>query len=180
MGIFLQIMGVIGLIFRFWVTQIRLNEELHVERGHLSRFLTYYFCLALIMDFESGVFTLITVGAGPTMILAFIFFDLPFYWQFKDEPKWKKHQKPWLLLERITLHPPLIIAAIYVYIIGVRDFFTPVPSFPIMAGSLILVIGAYFLFDPRIRAERKNTPAGYIILTGALTESFLILLYISM
>ncbi len=195
-----SVLGSIGLVFRYWVTNIKIRDLLQHRIGHLSRFLSYIFFIAMILNFENNIFTLMVIGAFPTMIVAFLSFDLNFYnsifrkdWakrleinetgNFKEKHKTQK-MRLWIFLERITMHIPLIILGTYFYIeVGVKEFFMPNLHFITILIAFIFILGSFFVLDPRwIKFEddgkRNEWPAGLYILIGALLESVFLVLYL--
>jgi hypothetical protein len=169
-------LGAIGFIFRWWLVQYKLKDELAIDRGHLSRVLVYVLCLALLLDFAANVFSLIVVTALPTMVMAFLWFDIPFYRHtIMIDPLYQKN-KVWAIVERLTLHPPMIIAGVYLYVLDITKIFPGGFPIEVLASGVIIIYGAYLLFDPRI-TKKQSHPAGYIILLAAILETVFIVLY---
>ncbi|MHA1886426.1 MAG: hypothetical protein ACTSX0_00210 [Promethearchaeota archaeon] len=166
MGIAIQIIGAIGFLFRFWLVELKLDQDLNHKRGHTSRFINYYFLIAMITDFGNNLFTLISVVSAPAMVMAFFFFDFPFY--FKDclHPMKKKG---WLILERLTLHPPVFIYAIYFYATQTLKFFFDLYNLSNLVISLVLVLIPLFVIDPRV-VKREDWPRGLFMVLGAIID----------
>lgn len=162
---------------RFYLTEFKLKKQLELKTGHLSRLLTYYLSIALILGFSSHLFWLIVIVALPTMIAAFLGFDLTFYKEIlQKDPKWKEN-RGWLILERITLHPPMIIAGFWLYFMDPKSFFTPLPSGIEMFVGILLSIGAFLFVDPRWR-QKEDWPTGIVIFFGACAEALGFILYL--
>lgn len=166
MGLIIQIIGAVGFLFRFWLVELKLDQDLNHKRGHTSRFINYYFLIAMITDFGNNLFTLISVVSAPAMVMAFFFFDFPFYFQDCLKPM---KNKWWLIIERLTLHPPVFIYAIYFYATQKLLFFFELYSLVNLVISLVLVLIPMFLFDPRI-TKREDWPRGLLIVIGGIID----------
>ncbi len=164
----ISILGICFLVTRVVLGEFILREELGSKRTHASRFISYYLCCAMILEFQQDVFTLISVISVPIMLMAFLFFDIPFY--FKDCSKLMP-KKGWQILERLTLHPPSILFGIYFYFshrmywIFYFQLFT-ISNF--LCGCLLGLV-PLFLFDPRILVKEEY-PRGVIILIGTIVN----------
>ena len=79
------VIGICFLIFRIWLTEFKLKEELEFRRHYLSRFLNYYYCLALISSFSWDIFNFILISETIAMIIAFIGWDIPFFIKFQNK-----------------------------------------------------------------------------------------------
>ena len=148
MDIVLLIIGVCFLIFRVWLTEFKLKDELQFRRHYLSRFLNYYYCFALISGFTWDIFNLILIGETIPMVIALIGWDIPFFVKFKNQDHWEKN-KAWLIVERMTLHPPMIGTLIWMYIVGFRSFVESSNLIILVSIAVILVFIPYFLLDYR-------------------------------
>ena len=162
----LSLCGAICVIFRIWVTEVKLRGELGNKRGHTSRFISLYFFIAMLLNFENNVFTMISVIGAPAMLMAFFAFDVPYY--IKDAPLIQE-KKFWLILERLTMHPPSIIYAVYFYRHVTGLFYLKLFTLPNFFGALILVVGPLFLFDPRV-TKKEDWPRGPACIIGALLD----------
>lgn len=166
MGIWFQIGGALGFLFRFWLCEFKLNEDLGPKRGHTSRYITYYFLIAMVLDFQNNLLTLITIVSAPAMVMAFLFFDLPFYFQDCTKPM---QNKGWLIIERLTLHPPVFLYTIYFYATQNRLFFFELYNFSNFIIAMILVLIPLFLFDPRI-VKKEDWPRGLFMVIGSIID----------
>lgn len=162
--LWLSLCGALFVIFRIWVTEVKLRKELGNKRGHTSRFISLFFFIAMLLNFENNVFTLISVVGAPAMLMAFFAFDVPYY--IKDV-RLIKEKKFWLILERLTMHPPAVIFAVYFYSYARIDFYLTLFTIPKFCGALILVVGPLFLFDPRV-TKREDWPRGPACIIGAI------------
>ena len=148
MSVALLIIGVSFLLFRIWLTEFRLREELEFRRHYLSRFLNYYYCLALISGFSWDVFNFILISETIPLIIALIGWDIPFFVKFRGKNYWEKN-RAWLIIERATLHPPMIATVIWMFISGLKSFVDSSNLIPFIIITLILGLLPYFLFDQR-------------------------------
>jgi hypothetical protein len=177
MNYLLPIFGAIGLVFRLWVCEVRLKPLLEHRRRHLSRFLACMFFLGMMAEFSYNTFSLIIIVALPTMVASFVFFDVPFYYVIiRDKDEEAHGHRFWLVLERLTLHPPMIIMGIMIYIWGFHDLFYPVLELPMLITGTVLVFVFYFMHDPRW-AIKDEPPSGYIILFGAAAETIFFVIF---
>ena len=173
----ISVIGAFGLIFRIWLVQVKLKEELIVDQWHLSRTLVYALCLALVLGFGDNLFTLIVAVALPTMIGAFLSYDITFLFsRFQKEEKWQKN-KGWVLIERLTLHPPMIIGGFYAFSQHLPSLLASFPDYGMLMAGIILIYGEFFLLDPRW-VIKQDYPEGRTILIGAIAETFFINLYL--
>ncbi len=148
MYVALLIIGVSFLIFRIWLTEFKLRAELEFRRHYLSRFLNYYYCIALISSFTWDIFNFILISETIALIIAFIGWDIPFFIKFNKQDHWQKN-KTWLIIERATLHPPMIGTVIWMLFSGLRSFVDSSNLILIVIITLILGLLPYFLFDQR-------------------------------
>ncbi len=166
MGVILQIAGALAFLFRLWLCEFKLKKDLGGKRGHTSRFINYYFLLAMFLDFGNNLLTLITIITAPAMVMAFIFFDIPFYVQDCRHPI---ENKGWLIVERITLHPPVFLYTVYFYAIQTRLFYFDLFTIPNFVIAMILVLVPLFLFDPRV-TKKEDWPRGLFMVLGSIVN----------
>ena len=148
MSVTLLVIGVCFLIFRIWLTEFRLKDELQFRRHYLSRFLNYYYCIALISSFTWDIFNFVLISETFALIIALIGWDIPFFIKFNKKNHWEKN-RGWLIIERATLHPPMIGTVIWMYLSGLKTFVDSSNLVIIIIISLILGLLPYFLFDQR-------------------------------
>ena len=149
MSVALLIIGVLFLIFRIWLTEFKLKDELQFRRHYLSRFLNYYYCLALISSFTWEIFNFMLISETIALIVAFIGWDLPFFIKFKKNSHYWEKNRAWMLIERATLHPPMIGTVIWMFFSWLKSFVDTSNLFLIIIFTIILGILPYFLFDER-------------------------------
>jgi hypothetical protein len=177
--------GAIGIFFRYWVTNIKLKDGLEHRRFHLSRILALLYFVAMALEFDNNMFTLIVVGALPTMVAAFLFYDITFYrnifrkdWFTRLEIKEEfVSDRIWIFMERITMHIPMIITAIRIYIEGAKDLFLPETNLFTLIAGFIMIYGFYLLVDPRW-TQKDEWPAGIIIFWAGVSQTVFIGLYL--
>ena len=146
--ILLPLFGVVFLIFRIWICEVRLKDLLDFRRHFLSRFASYYFCIALILDLRNEIFNFIVLGSIPILTIAFLTFDIPFFVKFHKDPGVDEESKFWLYIERIMLHPPILIMGYIVYAFHPR-ILIPSIQFPSVLIAVIIVFTTYIIFDDR-------------------------------
>ncbi|WP_457558166.1 hypothetical protein [Candidatus Harpocratesius sp.] len=166
MSIYVQIAGALGFLFRFWLCEFKLDKDLNQKRGHTSRFINYYFLIAMITGFDNNLFTLITVVSAPAMVMAFLFFDLPFYFQ---DCRYSMTNKGWLILERLTVHPPVFLYTVYFYATQSRLFYFQLFTFHNLILAIVLVLIPLFAFDPRV-TKKEDWPRGLFMVIGAIID----------
>ena len=164
MGYILQIIGAILVFFRLWIVFIKLDNELGDKKGHVSRFIALYFLIAMMLDFQNNVFTLISVLTAPAMLIAFFAFDVSYYSKDVSELKEKKF---WLILERITLHPPVVFYVVYFYFTSSGIFYLELFTVSKIVAGIIICVGPIFTFDPRV-IKKDEWPRGPAIIIGAI------------
>ncbi len=191
MSWYFVLLGALGLVFRYWIANYKLNHLLKHRTGHLSRMVTYFFFIAMMTDFGQNIFTLIIVGALPTMIGAFLMFDVSFYrhiftkdWSLRlGVPEAKPKERFWIFLERFTLHWPAIVPGIVIYYRDPREFFLPFMDFQTVVIASVMMIIAFFLLDPRWwkiepNGQRNDHPAGTIILPSMVASMLGLFIYL--
>lgn len=157
-----------GLIFRIWLAEFKLREELGFRRRYLSRIVNYHLLIAILLGFENAVFNAILIACYPVMILTTVW-DVQFYRLFRQRGYWKKN-RGWLVVERLTLHPPILICGTWLYLVGSLGEagfgrFLPRPiALVSIALAMLLVWVPFFLLDSRWTA-RYNWPQAPIMIT---------------
>lgn len=168
---YISIIGFVGLLFRLWLVEFEVNKELDYRKRYLSRFMNYYFFMGLMFENSLMVFNLITVTVLPFVIIAILSWDRKWFKRYHGY-ELSSRKKFWLVVERSTLHVPLLIGGIIPYFTGISTFilgdfssffdFYAIISF-IVAGFIIFV--PYILFD--IRWSKKHKwPTGKYMLMG--------------
>lgn len=165
----LPLFGVVFLIFRFWLCEVYLRDILGVDRGHTSRFCSYYLALAMIFNFEPNVFTLISVVSAPAMVLASFAFDVPFL--FFNEGRQQIPKKTGQIIERLTMHIPIILFGVYYYGFSKVSWLDYFALFTLdkLVIAILLTCLPMFVFDPRV-TKRKDWPRGLFIVGGAILD----------
>ena len=184
MNWFLFLVGGVFLIFRIWVTEFKLREELQFRRHYLSRFLNYYYGVALLLGFSSNLFNFILIADWLPMIIAFIGWDIPFFLKFKRRTYWKnKKNRVWMLIERATLHPFMIGTIVWMYVKGLHSYVdTSMLLVLVIIGSLIVFL-PWFLLDHRWTKNYIGKGVLFefrweILLIGVLSISITVLYFI--
>ncbi|MBD3353823.1 MAG: hypothetical protein GF364_20240 [Candidatus Lokiarchaeota archaeon] len=147
MNYLVSIFGGLILVFRVWLTQDKLREELQFRRLYLSRVVNFHTFMAMTLSFENHIFNQIVMTCWPVMILTSVW-DYNFFKNFKKRPYWRKN-KGWLLVERLTLHIPILVIGGVMYLQGFEKWFPRNLSFfPAIVGMFLVFI-PFFLMDER-------------------------------
>lgn len=165
--IILPSIGIIFFIFRFWLSTFKLKDELQFRRFYVSRLVNYYFCFSIIFNLKNPVFNVILAVCFPAMIFTSIW-DVNFYRNFKGRTYWKKN-KGLLLVERMTMHPPILIFGLYIYITGIWNYVPP-RDLLVFAIGILIVYPSSYLLDVRLR-KRYEWPNGRDLLLVMLIST---------
>ena len=84
LGIF-PILGSLMLIFRIWLCEVKLVRELEFRRRYLSRFMGYFFWVAMVLDFQNDIFNLIIITELVGNIIYLVGWDIPFFLKFRNK-----------------------------------------------------------------------------------------------
>jgi hypothetical protein len=172
MNLISLVLGVIGVIFRIWLAEFKLAEELQFRRHYLSRLVNIYFFLGMVFNFENGVLNIITIVCFPVMIITTLW-DSNFYRMFKTRSYWNKNHG-WIILERFTLHPPMLIGGAWMYIAGVQNYLPVGQSFfPYLIGVMLVFI-PYFLIDERWTAK-YNWPQAVVMISMMILSTTIVM-----
>src|SRR6056297_484976 len=107
--LFWPVIGVMYFIFRLWLTEVKLVEELDFQRHFMSRILNLYLALVLIGNFQFQIFNFIVLIVLPVMFLSLVTADIRFFKRYHERFfDVQNSQRIWFLIERITLHIPLV------------------------------------------------------------------------
>jgi len=165
---YLSLTGTIFLGFRVWLSFFKVKDELEFRRFYVSRFVNIYTCLMMVTGGAVKFLNCIVAACFPAMLIT-TFWDISFYIKFKQRTYWGKN-RGWLLLERITLHPPTQILGLWMYLSGLERFFPMGDIINLVIGSGLVYLTT-ILFDKRI-LKKYNWPAGlYLLLVIALSTS---------
>lgn len=176
----ISVIGAVLLIFRIWIV-IKLKDILAHRRCYISRITNYFYFLAMILSFENDIFNLIIVSALPIIIIGVFVNDIPAYINFnKDYANENRKTRFLIILEGITLHPPIIISGILIYVLDLKIVFSSL--IPMSLNSGIIFASVYLLgflplllFD--IRWKERKPVAKWMLFGG--TASFLwVMLYV--
>ena len=171
MNFLIAIFGSLMVAFRVWLTQVKLVDELTFRRLYLSRVVNFHTFMAMAFGFENIVFNAIVVSCWPVMILTTVW-DYNFFANFKKRTYWKKNHG-WLILERLTLHPPILIIGTWMYLQGLAVWFPRELSFfPAIVG-MIFVYVPFFLMDKRW-TEGYNWPQPLVMIVFMIGSTIVI------
>ncbi len=175
MSFALILVGIFGIIFRIWLTEIKLKEQLKYERFFLSRFLVLYCFGAMMLNFKLEVFNLIVTASFPMMFLCIFIFDIPFFYKIKHGesvlPQGGQYSPEkidiWVILEKITLHIPIVILGLYFYSQGLKTVVFPSLKISTFVIVLFLVFIPFIFIDPRI-LKKRDWPDGFWLMFAAI------------
>ena len=157
---FAAVIGIPLLLFRIWVVEVKLSEELQFLRRYFSRFFAYYTCLALAFGLSLYPFNVIVMVAFPILVVTSIW-DINFYRRFNSQTYLTKNRR-WMLIERTTMHPPVVLVAIFMILNGARNYIEP-PNLIVMVALVVLLFIPFFLFDERW-TKRYKWPEALIVI----------------
>ena len=172
-----NLLGIGFLLFRIWIVEVKLVKELQFRRRYFSRFFAYYTALALAFGLAFYPFNVIVIVAFPILLVTSIW-DVRLYQRFLSQDYWAKNRF-WGIIERSTLHPPVVILAIYMILADARNFIMP-PNLVLLVICGGLLFLPFFIVDVRWTKRYKWPEAlvviGLMVLSGAslvLAEAFL-------
>ncbi|MFW9837982.1 MAG: hypothetical protein ACFFE7_10705 [Candidatus Thorarchaeota archaeon] len=160
------ILGVFFLLFRVWIVEFKLVEELQFRRRYFSRFFSYYTCLALAFGLGFWPFNVMVIVAFPILVVTSIW-DINFMRRFMSQDYWATNRK-WGFVERVTLHPPVVAVSIYMILMDARNYIQP-PNLILMAVMIIGLLLPFFLVDVRWTKRYKWPEA--ILIVGLFVAS---------
>ncbi|MHA1896811.1 MAG: hypothetical protein ACTSU2_05370, partial [Promethearchaeota archaeon] len=169
---YLAFLGVLFLLFRIWLAEFKLKEELEFRKRYVSRILTYYFGLGMICEFKNVVFNLILASSLFMMIISFVGWDILFFIKFPKRTYWKKN-KGWIIIERLTMHPPLITVGILMYMNNIQNYVGYSVDVWAVISAFTLVFLPFLTIDKRW-TEKYIKPTGMNILIGSLISMFVV------
>ena len=157
------VFSIVFLILRIWLVEIRLKDQLGPKRRYLSRMGILLFPLALSSNFSINVLNFLILLAAPTDTIAFIIYDIPEIYSCL-KAKENKLNWGWLVLERVSMHVPVIVMFFY-WIFSHHIF---IYDFSLIADLILaggISSGLFLIFDPRNPfTEALDPPDGKRIL----------------
>jgi hypothetical protein len=165
--VFVHVFGVIFLLFRIWIVEFKLVEELQFRRRYFSRFFSYYLCLALAFGLGFWPFNVMVMVAFPILVITSIW-DINFFRRFGSQDYWKTNRS-WGIIERSTMHPPVVVVAIYMILTGARNYIQP-PNLFVMAIIIFGLVLPFFLLDVRW-SKRYKWPEAVMVLGLIIASS---------
>ena len=179
MSFWFPIFGALFLIFRIWLVEVKVPDALAHKKRYVSRFLTYYYAIAMILSFESAFFNIAIAASVPSMIVIFFIKDLKYI--RRNTGRNVKEESPvrhWMLVERWTLHPPLIITGLYWYTIGLKSvLLSTAPPLYLAILSIVFPVATFMIIDCRW-SHRKETVLGYAIPIAGVISGLIMILYL--
>ncbi|MFW9803097.1 MAG: hypothetical protein ACFFFC_10620, partial [Candidatus Thorarchaeota archaeon] len=159
------------LPFRIWLDEFKLKDELLFRRRYFSRFFSYYLGIALLLGLGVYPFNIMVMVAFPILVVTSIW-DINFFRRFKSQTYWKKNRH-WGLIERITMHPPVVLVSVLMILDGARKYIQA-PNLIIMFVTIFTLFIPFFIFDERWRSRYKWPEA--LIVIGLIVSSGLSLI----
>jgi len=160
------VLGIAFLLFRIWLVEIKLPEELQFRRRYFSRFFSYYTGFALVFGLSFYPFNVMVMIAFPIILVTSVW-DINFYRRFKTQTYWTKNQR-WVVIERLTLHPPVVAVAVLMILNDARNYIQP-PNLLMMIVSALILFIPFFLLDERWTRRYKWPEA--LIVIGLMVAS---------
>jgi len=171
------VLGVSFLLFRIWLVEFKLSDGLQFRRRYFSRFFTYYTGLALAFGLTAYPFNIMVIVAFPILIVTSMW-DVNFYRRVKSQPYWVEKRR-WAVVERLTLHPPVVVVAIFMILNDARNYIQP-PNLITIVVTVVILFVPFFLLDERWTRRYKWPEAliviGLVVASGTsllLAEAFL-------
>ena len=169
-----SIIGILFLGFRLWLVEGKCKEWLGVRRRFFSRMETYYMCIAIIFQLRSITFNALIIQFIPSMIFISVWFDILFLVNIKKDAITKLNLKPvdtfWLIVERVTLHVPIIILGFWMVFDGVFQYVNFSQGWWPFIIDIPLICGAFFLMDERL-SKKLDWPLGPIIVICGVIQT---------
>ena len=148
MSLIFQVIGALGLMGRIWLVQWKLADELEFRRHYVSRILSYYLFIAMMVEFESDIFNLAIMIPFPVVFVSLLGWDTLFFKKFKSRDYWEKNHF-WLIVERLTLHLPIIAVQLWMLIEGPLNFVDKHNIIWEFIAVILLLYPTWFLWDKR-------------------------------
>ncbi|MFW9869972.1 MAG: hypothetical protein ACFFEL_10135 [Candidatus Thorarchaeota archaeon] len=162
----ISLLGIGFLLFRIWIVEVKLRKELEFRRRYFSRFFSYYACLALVFELRFWPVNVMVMVAFPILLVTSIW-DVNFMRRFKSQDHWANSWR-WGFIERLTLHPPVVLLAIYMIFMGARNYIEP-PYLILMALIIVILYLPFFFLDVRVTKRYKWPQA--VLIIGLLVSS---------
>jgi hypothetical protein len=167
----LVITGIIFLALRIWLVEIQLKEPLAKENRYFSRIICYYLAINMIFNLKIIAINSILVSSVASFSIITILCDFTFFSRMKSQyPNQTRKTYFYLVLERLTLHFPILIAGFamigdnYLNYVNLSNGW-----FPIIMGALLFFM-PFIILDPRIR-KKEVWPLGPIIFSFGVAQT---------
>jgi len=115
---------------------------------------------------------IMVIIAFPILLVTSIW-DIKFLRKIKEQPHWEKNKR-WGVIERATLHPPVVIVALFMIFTDARNYILPPNLVTIVITTIILFI-PFFLLDVRW-TERYKWPEALVVIGLVLASALSLLL----
>ncbi len=167
--------GLAGALLRIWLTEYKLVNALKWERHFTSRFLTFFFFVAMVLQFQNDVFNLIIVGSFPLMAMCVVVYDIPFIIKIArhryilpgEEIPLRSSLSFWIIVERLTLHFPTTLLGLWWYGQGLKGtIFLNLKVTSLIVASFLALI-PFIVWDERI-TKKRDWPEGLWLFLGGI------------
>jgi hypothetical protein len=98
--------------------------------------------------------------AFPILVVTSVW-DINFYRRFSSQTYWAKNRR-WMLIERLTMHPPVVLLALLMILNGARNYIEP-PNLVLLVLPVVILFMPFFLFDERW-TKRYKWPEALIVI----------------
>ncbi len=165
------LLGILYIIFRFWLVEIKLKESLEFRKRYLSRFNCYFFGISAITNFKSNIMIFLYLCTYPTLIISLIIWDIPHslkYFKNRDEKKgWG-----WNIVEILTMHVPIISLSLY-WSITRHHLVYDISLIGDLLIAILIEYTLFFSFDPRNPfGKKKDAPFGWLVIISIVASGF--------
>ena len=179
--VYLQLLGATGLILRYWLDEKKLVDELQFRRHYASRILTYYAFIAMMLNLKCGIMNMAVMLDFPVIVISIIGWDSLFFVKFKRRTYWEKNHG-WLIVERLTMHPPLLALQLYMVFTGPMNYINPDNLVWEFICAVLLGYLPWLLWDKRwkekdfLPKERRGITVGTLLSTAGWIIYFILVI----
>lgn len=155
---YLILIGSLGLAFRIWISEIKLEKQLGERNKYFSRLWCIYFMIDIAIGLSSKTLYMIIVGALPLLYFCTLS-DVFLIAKFLKKPKEKRMNTFWVICDELTLHLPMLIFGTLWWIYDPKITGPNINIIHFISGFLLIFI-PLLGWDPR---WKKRTQAGKLI-----------------
>jgi hypothetical protein len=170
--------GIAFLLVRLYINEFRVAKWIQPENHFISRINTYLFSFAFIFSLEISILNIPIISGILPFTIIFLRNDMNFILNIKRFVAEKNITDPkdifWILIERISLHLPILIAGYYMVFTDIFRFVSMEYGIWTFIIPYFFCIFIYMLVDVRW-ADDKNPAVGRLIIL--VFTSMMVLLY---